>query len=347
MELEKRIETFSELGFILRSAVAGKQGSFTGRISDLISNQHLKNPWFTPGNMQLAIESIANELTKENLLRWTSAYPALGRTRKPDTIAVIMAGNIPLVGFHDMLSVLITGNKLIARMSSKDIDSVKLITEIIAYVNPSMGQMISLTESQVSDFDAIIATGSDNSARYFNYYFGKYPHIIRRNRNSVAVIDETETNIELEGLGNDIFSFFGLGCRSVSKIYIPNNYPVARLANAFDKYNTFVSHSKYANNYDFNKALYIVNRNEFIDTGYLLIKEDKLMTSPVSVLHFEYYSSNESLRKELLAESDRIQCIVGHGYLPFGKSQMPALWDYADGCDTLDFQLKNNFAQIL
>jgi hypothetical protein len=258
-----------------------------------------------------------------------------------------MAGNIPLAGFHDFLSVLITGNNLIAKTSSKDYEIITYISDILCSINPSFRNRIEFTEGVLSNFDLVIATGSDNSSRYFDYYFGKFPNIIRKNRNSVAILEGDETDDELKALGTDIFSYFGLGCRNVSKIYIPKGYDLSSLPDHWKNFSDVISHPKYANNYDFNKAVYIVNKEAFYDSGILLLKEDSKISSPVSVLFYEYYESQYAVKQQTELLKEKIQCVVGQHNIPFGQAQWPHLWDYADGIDTIEFLLKKKLAGIL
>jgi hypothetical protein len=368
MDLDERIKSFSALGETLRnslyedSAGNGSDAVRNGRdhsrrdhsrrdhshrdhslhLNTLINNQHLHNPWFTPENARKALNAIADELTAENLIRWTSAYPQLKEEIKPVIAGVIMAGNIPLVGFHDFLSVLISGNKLIAKTSSKDSELIIYIGEMLKEINPAFAEQFEFTEGALKGFDVVIATGSNNSSRYFEYYFGKYPNIIRKNRNSVALINGDESAEELEALGADIFSYFGLGCRNVSKIYIPEGYDLPALAKNWESYAGCINHSKYANNYDFNKAVYIVNKEFFHDTGYLLMKEDSKLSSPVSVLYFEKYDSQYAVKQQIKMLGEKIQCIVSRSDIAFGTAQCPHLWDYADAVDTIEFLLKKN-----
>lgn len=347
MDIAKRIETFTALGIILRDALAGKPTSYNSRLDHLIETQHLKNPWFTPENVRMAVKAIAYELTKDNLEKWTSVYPEINLVSRPKKVGVIMAGNIPLVGFHDLLSVLITGNCMLAKASSKDSDLILLISEIICETDSRFREMISFSDGPLSGFEAVIATGSDNSSRYFESYFGRYPRIIRKNRNSIAILDGNETSSELEALGTDVFSFFGLGCRNVSKIFVPEGFDLLRMTEKWNGYSGIINHSKYANNYDFSKAVYLVNKEKFTDTGFLLLKESNSISSPVAVLHFEYYKPSE-MQKIISEEmNEKIQCIVGRNYIPFGKAQEPVLWDYADAVDTIRFLLKKNSAGIL
>ncbi len=340
MDLEERITAFAGLGEILRDTLADNGGKYGNRIKLAIDKQQNLNPWFTPGNVRKAITAIAEKLTEENLRTWTKAYPLLPEKKAPARIGVIMAGNIPLVGFHDFLSVLISGNKIQAKTSSKDSELIKLISEILCSINNKFTDRIDFTEGALTKFDAVIASGSNNSSRYFAYYFGKYPHIIRKNRNSIAVIDGHETGDQLIDLGDDIFSYFGLGCRNVSKIYIPVGYDIVSLANKWAGYSDLAYHNKYVSNYDYCKAVYLVNKESYFDNGFLHMKESHEISSPVSVLYYEFYETPEDVKE--LAESlkNSIQCIVGRQHIPFGQSQSPDLWDYADGIDIIDFLLK-------
>ncbi|MCE5346099.1 MAG: acyl-CoA reductase [Bacteroidales bacterium] len=340
MNLEERIESFSELGEILRNSLAGKDNEYSAMLLDLINNQQFKNGWFTPENVRTAIKAIADELTAENLIKWTDAYPELKAEGNSLRVGVIMAGNIPLVGFHDFLSVLISGNILVVKASSKDTELITMISRILCSVNPGFTDRIFFTEDTLKTFEAVIATGSNNSSRYFEYYFGKYPHVIRKNRNSIAIIDGKETDEELKALGTDIFLYFGLGCRNVSKIYVPQGYDFSAMKRNWEKFSGIIHHNKYANNYDYNKAIFLVNKEKFYDTGFLLFKEENKISSPVSVLYYEYYESKSALKQETELLKNEIQCIVGRNYIPFGMAQYPHLWDYADGIDTIEFLLK-------
>ena len=340
MTLKDRIETFSELGQVLRDSLDGKSIRYSSALDRLIKNQQFRNAWFTPENVTLAIKAIADELTFENLTKWTGRYPALNSTGHNMKVGIVMAGNIPLAGFHDFLTVLISGNSLTAKTSSKDPDIILFISNVLCDINPEYKNRITLTDGLIKGFDAVIATGSDNTSRYFEYYFGKYPHIIRKNRNSIAIIDGNETEEELRLLGSDVFSYFGLGCRSVSKIYLPNGYDITRLINSWASFSRVINHNKYANNYDFNKAVFIVNKDAFIDTGYLLFKKSPGISSPVAVLYYELYDPLKSIYAEIEKTKGKIQCIVGRNEVHFGRAQWPQLWDYADGTDTVDFLLK-------
>lgn len=340
MTLGERIESFSDLGKILRDFFEGTETRYSSEMESCIINQQFRNPWFTPENVKMAIKAIAYELTSDILTKWTSSYPSLNTERKVKNIGVIMAGNIPMVGFHDLLSVLISGHNLVAKISSKDPELVVFICGLLCRINPGFKENISLTDGYLKGYDAVIATGSDNSSRYFEYYFGKYPHIIRRNRNSVAIIQGNETREDLSQLGIDVFSYFGLGCRNVSKLFLPRGYDIMNLTLGWNAYSSLINHNKYANNYDFNKAVLMVNREEFTDTGYLILKESENVSSPVAVLYYEYYDSINDIRRKIEKASERIQCIVSRNDIPFGMAQYPQLWDYADKIDTIDFLLK-------
>ncbi|NPA44654.1 MAG: acyl-CoA reductase [Chlorobi bacterium] len=331
MNLQQRINAFVKLGdAILKNKEALKKGK--------------QNPWFTESNLEYALTEIANSLSKENLEKWTSMYPALQNEQEAKRLGVITAGNIPLVGFHDFLSVLISGNKFVGKLSSKDDKLMPAVIKLLLDIEPRFKDYIFISENKLENFDAVIATGSNNSARYFEYYFGKYPHIIRKNRNSVAVLTGNETDEELQLLADDIFLYFGLGCRSVSKLFLPDNYDLDNIFRNSLKHKEIINHNKYANNYDYNRAIYLMNLTEFKDNGIMLMKEDINMASPVSVVYFENYSKIETVKQRLEIEKDNIQCIVANegvisNAIPFGESQKPQLWDYADNVDTIEFLL--------
>ncbi len=346
MTLKDRIEAFSELGHVLRTSIDDSQSAYGRELGRVISSQQYKNPWFTPENVKMAIREIADELTYENLIEWTGKYPELDTYKDPKNIGAVMAGNIPLAGFHDFLSILITGHNLIAKTSSKDPELIVILNEILTRINPGFRKKVRFSDGPISGFDAVIATGSDNSSRYFEYYFGKYPHIIRKNRNSIAIIEGDETVDELKKFGSDVFSYFGLGCRSVSKVYLPEGYNLSKLPDNWQHYRYLINHNKYANNYDFHKAVYLVNNEKFVDSGFVLLKESEQISSPVAVLYFEYYNSINNVLRKIENHKDKIQCIVSKRDVKFGSAQSPHLWDYADGTDTIEFLLKKNWAGI-
>ncbi|MGB8490888.1 MAG: acyl-CoA reductase [Bacteroidales bacterium] len=346
MSITERIESFSELGEVLRIALAGKTTKYTASLEKLIAGQQARNPWFIPAYVRMAIQAIADELTYENLVAWTSRYPGIVSVNEPLNAAIIMAGNIPLAGFHDFLCTLITGNNVIAKTSSKDPDLIVFVADILCNINNGFRKRITITDNLLKGFDAVIASGSTNSSRYFEYYFGRYPHIIRKNRNSAGILQGNETAEEIGNFGKDIFSYFGLGCRNVSKIYIPEEYDLTEMIPAWDQYSWLKDHNKYANNYDFHKAIYLINMEKFMDTGYVLMKESSELASPVAVLYYERYKSEHDVFSKIDQMADKIQCIVGKKHVPFGSAQRPGLWDYADRIDTIEFLLKKNHAGI-
>jgi hypothetical protein len=261
-------------------------------------------------------------------------------------VGLILAGNIPLVGFHDVLCVLASGNHALIKSSTQDARLIKQVLKRLIAIEPAFENKFTFVE-KLDNFDAVIATGSNNTSRYFEYYFGKVPNIIRKNRNSVAVLNGDETAEQLHKLGHDIFDYFGLGCRNVSKVLVPNGYDFTPFFEAIEPYHNIIHHHKYHNNYDYNKSIYLVNRDHHLDNGFLILKEDKSFTSPLAVLFFEYYEDIVSVQTTLAQENKNIQCIVSdvaldvnNQVVTFGQSQHPALWDYADGIDTMDFLTK-------
>lgn len=352
MNLKKRIESFSRLGEILRAYFDKNMSNnnsilnkWKPEIEKQIAEQHFYNAWFTSENVEFALKSWAELLTIQNLEKWLSAYQtAQNNNKKSKSIGIILAGNIPLVGMHDFVSVLILGNNFIGKLSSKDDSLLKLMAAMLCDIEPEFLSSINFTQNILQNFDAVIATGSNNSARYFEYYFSKYPSIIRKNRNSIAILDGTETDEDLINLSNDIFLYFGLGCRNISKIYVPENYNFARFFLLMDTWKYLYQHNKYANNYDYHKSVYQMNKIEFLDNGFMLLKNDNQIYSPLAVNFYEYYSDIINLAPEINKKTNEIQCIVSknnevNNVIPFGKSQSPQLWDYADNVDTLKFLL--------
>jgi hypothetical protein len=329
----------------MRNCTADSATGPAGRFAELIETVHLSNPWFTPDNVRRALLATGNTLTREKLKKWLSAYPELQQERKPVTVGVVMAGNIPMVGFHDMLCVLITGNRIHARLSTKDEILMRALAGTLCEIEPAFASLIAMTTDRLKGFDRVIATGSNNTSRYFEYYFRKVPAIIRRNRNSIAILDGTESDEELERLGDDVFSYFGLGCRNVSKLFLPEGYDPASILPAWQRFANLRSHYKYDVNYDHHRAVMMVNREHFIDGGFVLLRESPSLTPPVAVVHYEYYTAGSEPAITSAMKNNLLQCITGHGHLPFGTTQQPELWDYADNTDTISFLLKKNEAQ--
>ncbi len=302
------------------------------------------NGWFTKENCIHAFQEWGNLLTEEKLRHWLSPYDL--NTNKEIIVALIMAGNIPLVGFHDLLSVLITGNKALVKLSSNDEKLIPLLVNYLVEIDPYFKDRVIFTKEKLNAYDAVIATGSNNTARYFEYYFSKKPHIIRKNRNSVAVLNGGETSEVLSALGEDIFRYFGLGCRSVSKLFLPTGYDVDAFYKAVYKYQEIINHHKYANNYDYNKAVYLMSAFKILDNGFLILKEDESYASPIASVFYEYYDDASALKTKLKTDGDKIQCIVSscfmEGELNFGETQKPSLNDYADGMDTVEFLLRTS-----
>ncbi|MDT0647685.1 acyl-CoA reductase [Zunongwangia sp. F260] len=308
-----------------------------------IDNAVHHNGWFTRENIIFSINEWSKALQKENLDAWLEKY-GLGDHGKQKTVAVIMAGNIPLVGFHDFLCVLMSGHKVLVKQSGNDKLLLPIIAKFLIQLNSEFENLIRFTEDQLKDFDAVIATGSNNTARYFEYYFKNKASIIRKNRNSVAVLTGKESEQQLKDLSRDIFRYFGLGCRNVSKLYVPEDYNFEQFYPAMFDWNDIMNHAKYANNYDYNKAVYLMSEFKILDNGFLLLKEEETFGSPIATLFYERYSSEEDLKSNLEDNKEKLQCVVSEGFMDtevkFGETQHPKLWDYADDVDTLDFLLK-------
>jgi len=330
MELDNRIDLFAALGHRMNRISSSE-------MTQLCARTYNENNWFTAESIARSFKGIGQFLSKDSLGEWVSHYSFNRKTSK--SIGVVMAGNIPLVGFHDLLSILISGNKLAAKTSSSDSVLMKWIIDELIELEPDLKSYISIAE-RLNDVDAIIATGSNNSARYFEYYFSKKPNIIRKNRSSCAFLSGEESYDQLVSLGSDVFSYYGLGCRNVSKIYVPNDYDLPALLDHFSSYDDVSEHHKYHNNYDYNKSIYLVNREPHLDTGFLLLKQSQELISPISVLYYEFYLNADELSQMLKANKEKIQCVVGQEPIcnvAFGQTQVPVLSDYADGVDTLQF----------
>lgn len=340
IELGKFLSQFSSSQPIKNSNVKNNDLFFDKMVS-LIENAQHQNGWFTPENVQYAIQSWGKALTKDNLENWLSKYNFSERNEK--NVGLILAGNIPLVGFHDIICVLTSGHKAIIKLSSNDHQLTKFLLDYLIEINEIFASRITFTEGKLEGFDAVIATGSNNTARYFEYYFSSKPNIIRKNRNSVAILTGKETKEELVALGEDIFTYFGLGCRNVSKIFVPENYDFKLFFEAMFEYGDIIHYEKYANNYDYNKAVFLMSNYSLLDNEFLLLKEDKSFSSPIGSLFYEYYSNFDAVIEHLHNEADKIQCIVSNqstkNHIPFGYTQKPNLWDYADNVDTIEFLL--------
>lgn len=344
MELEKKIASLSLLGKYLRCFIKNYpnievSSNYNKEILATIKSSYEHNKWFTPENVLYAIQSWGELLTQNHLQNWLQPYNITNKN-SAKKVLVVMAGNIPLVGFHDFISVLLTGHKAMVKLSSKDKLLLPLIGKILLEIDPAFSNLIIFSKER-TNFDAVIATGSNNTARYFAYYFSKKPHIIRKNRHSVAILNGTESQETLEKLGTDIFRYFGLGCRNISKIYVPRNYNFEPFFEAISPYKKIMESQKYSNNYHYNKTVYLMDKLPFLDNGFLILRENKGNASPIATLFYEYYSKEKKLISQLNSQKEQIQCVVGNleNYtgVAFGKTQQPALTDYADGIDTVQF----------
>jgi hypothetical protein len=299
-------------------------------------NASINNAWFTSEFIDLAVNNIQTEfLQKEKLVEWAKKYDLKENEIKKSTVGLVMAGNIPLVGFHDFLCVFINGFKLLIKPSGKDEILIKHIVKKLAEWNNEIESLISFAEI-LKNCDAYIATGSNNSSRYFEYYFSKHSNIIRRNRTSVAVLEGNETNEELEKLAADIQLYFGLGCRNITKLYVPENYNFIPLLNVLKKYDCFIDEHKYRNNFDYQLALLIMNNKKYMNSGAVILTENAELFSPVSQMNYECYRNKKDLINSL-RENNNVQCIVSREEVNFGSAQIPSLTDYADGIDTMNF----------
>ncbi len=355
MTLNQRIESLAILGAFLgqfSEQQAQKKTGITGNdtffevFKTTCESAQYKNGWFTPKEVARAMENWSKALTEKELKKWVSNYdiPEQQKQERKD-VAIITAGNIPLVGLHDIVSVLITGNNAHIKTSSKSANLEKSVCQYLCEISPEWRNRIVFHENRIENFDKIIATGSNNTARYFEHYFKNKESLIRKNRNSVAVLTGAETSEELEALGKDIFTYFGLGCRSVSKIYIPKNYKLDTFFEHIVAYSDIINTSKYANNYDYNKAVYLMSLIKVYDNNFITLKpEDKELSSPVGCLFYEYYEDREVLKTKLETLSEQLQCVVNFPenpkHVPFGHTQDPKLMDYADGADTIKFLLQ-------
>ena len=353
MDLETKKNVFVTLGRFLNQFAENNSNKdlsvphtelFFEDFEQLIQLSQSHNGWYTPEQVYFSIQSWAKALTLENLDQWTSSYDF--NTSESKTIALILAGNIPLVGFHDFISVLVSGHNVLVKTSSDDQHLLPFLAKYLITIEPQLANKITFVEGKLENFDAVIATGSNNTARYFEYYFKDKPSIIRKNRNSVAVLNGQETKEQLIALGEDIFRYFGLGCRNVSKLFVPKGYSFDAFFEAIFEYQEVIHYEKYANNYDYNKAVFLMSNYKLLDNGFLTLKEDSSHASPISSVFYEYYDSLSEIEKRLESEAETIQCIVSNNLvqnsIPFGKTQRPQLWDYADHVDTISFSLTIN-----
>lgn len=349
--IQNRIEAFTKLGSFLsqfsEEKIEKKENILNNDIffdgfKHQIKLAEENNSWFTKNNILFSLNNWSKSLTTDNLENYISDLDIKNNNKK--TIAIVMAGNIPLVGFHDFLSVLLSGHSVIVKQSSNDRNLLPFLSKYLEYAYEDFKGNILFTEDKLIDFDAVIATGSNNTARYFEYYFKNKPNIIRKNRNSVAIITGNETEEDYINLSKDIFQYFGLGCRSVSKIYVPKDYNFEAFFKGMYNKREIINNAKYANNYDYNKAVYLMSEFDLLENGFLMIKEDESYASPIATIFYEYYENETDLKIKLYQDRDKIQCIVAKDFIEnevsFGQTQHPKLTDFADGINTLEFLSK-------
>ncbi len=329
MNLVERINLLEKLGYYLLDNSA--------ELNAIKQKAYEKNKWFTEEFVSLSLQNISDEfLNRSKLEKWINHYH-LDDNIESQNVGIVMAGNIPLVGFHDFLCVFISGHRQSIKLSEKDNVLIKYVIEKLVEWDKRVAGMVKVSDL-LKNCDAYIATGSNNSSRYFKYYFGKYPSIIRGNKTSVALLSGNESATELSLLADDVHRYFGLGCRNVTKLYVPEGYDFVPVLNAFRKYNYFEDHTKYKNNYDYNLALIIMNNKKYMTNESIILLEDDNIFSPVSQLHYTFYRDKNVIPDDLI-NNENLQCIVGNEFTPFGKSQKPQLFDYADGIDIMEFLL--------
>ena len=341
MNINRRIQLISDIGEFLKNYLDENYDNNNDdklvEFKDVITKAQSKNPWFTDVNIKVNLTYWSKKLTKHNLNKWLSKYNLNNTSRK--NIAIIMAGNIPLVGFHDFICVFLSGHNSIIKLSNSDSCIIPFLTDLMKLPF----ERIVYSDSFLKDYDGVIATGSDNTSRYFDYYFKNKRSIIRKNRNSIAILNGEESDDDLKSLSQDIFTYFGLGCRNVSKLYVPKNYNFDLFFNSIFCYKELINNHKYANNYDYNKAIYLMSEYKFLDNGFFIVKEGNEMHSPISTINFEYYDNVSILKEKINLEDDNIQCIVSNiefkGKVNFGETQNPSLNQYADNIDVMRFLL--------
>lgn len=343
MNREELILAFSRLGKLMVTLsntdewpgyASGVTEEEWGTLKSVMNRQFFYNGWFTKESVAHSLAALGKQLTEAHLASWLHDYSF---AQTPKRIAIIMAGNIPLVGFHDFLCVLLSGNTAVCKLSSDDKTLLPaLAVPLIAFL-PSLKDRIEFTVGPVKNIDAVIATGSDNSSLYFEQYFGKYPHIFRKNRTSVAVLTGEESLEELKGLGHDIFDHYGLGCRNVSQLLIPKEYSLSTFFEGIFSFSEVVLNKKYGNNYDYHKAIFLMNQDQLFDNNFVLLRETSELFSPLAMVHFQRYETQEEVDQFLTEHNASIQVVIGHKFTPFGSAQCPLLSDYADGVDTMIF----------
>ncbi|HNW90675.1 MAG TPA: acyl-CoA reductase [Bacteroidales bacterium] len=356
IKLDKHISNFCKLSDVLDDFICGSpcHDPCANELLQKAVDDSIKcNGFFTRETVCFCLRSLIFMLEEGKFKKWVGNYPEPGDAKiTAKKIGVVMAGNIPLVGFHDFLCVLVSGNIFVGKLSKNDRFLLPAIAEILFRIDPIYKNYIYFTEEKLSDFDAVIATGSNNTSRYFDYYFEKYPHIIRSNRNSIAVLNGDETREQLTFLADDVFTYFGLGCRNVSKIFVPEKYPFQKFIDAMQRYLYINDHNKFRNNYDYYRTIFTMNNQKFIDGGFFILNPDPSVNSPVAVINYERYADTEQVNSFIRENENKIQCVVSEmdgisKSICFGKAQQPELWDYADNIDTLNFLLKIKYSLIV
>ena len=345
MTSEQRISAFIKLGKEIRQTFDNQNTELNIRQEQLLQlceRMHHSNAWFTFENTRHALLGIAAMLEENSLRNWYANYATAFETEKMLSVGVIMAGNIPAVGFHDFMCILLSGNILSAKLSSNDLVLIPALAAMLCAIEPEFANRVHFTENRLPKIDAIIATGSNNSSRYFDYYFSKYPNIIRKNRTSVAVLSGDESHQELQALCEDVFRYFGLGCRNVSCLFVPEDFKPDPFYEAAEAWADIYNHQKYNNNYTYNKSVYLVNSIPHFDNNFLILREDNSLHPPLGVINFRRYKDIDAVKQELENLKNEIQCVIasplsGIPSLPFGASQQPGPEDYADGVDTMAF----------
>jgi len=346
MNLDKRIYSLVQWGKSLEKVLRSLQGEtvqLNAQEEKMVAAAHISksyNAWFTMPSVILATEGVCSFLKEESLVAFVNLYKKeIQEIKSSKRVLLIMAGNIPMVGFHDLLCTLLCGHTAVVKSSSDDNHLLPALSDVLKAIEPEFSNFIEFIERPQKNFEAVIATGSDNSARYFDYYFGKYPHIIRKNRISLAVLNGKETDDELRELSKDVFQYYGLGCRNVAKVYVPQGYQFRQMIEAFQVQLPYLENNKYQNNLEYQKAVMLLNKDPFIDAGFFFMKENTSPFSSVSVLHYQQYQNIDEVKESIAQIKDKVQCVVGsiEGALPFGQAQCPMLNDYADGVDTIKF----------
>lgn len=336
MNLKQRIEAFAKIGLFINRHYTSPNASeahLHEGLKQIIELAYVHNGWFSPNFVNRAIRNIGDMLNEKDLQAFCNNKEA--KTSK--TVALICAGNLPMVGFHDIMCVLLSGHKALIKLSADDDVLMPFFIKLLVHYEPEFESFIFFGEGRLGKFDAIIATGSNNTAGYFEYYFGKYPNIIRKNRTSLAILTGKESKEELKALGEDIFLYFGLGCRNVSKLLVPENYNFNSLFESIVDFGYVLENKKYGNNYEYHRSIYLLEQHKFLDNNFLMIKQSEELHSPVGTLYFNYYKNDTELNDYLKAHEPEIQCVIGEGKIPFGYSQRPVITDFADNVNTLEF----------